>query len=255
MGYDDKEIREIFHFLFLDHLLRISDPKLYVLKGGVNLRFFFQSPRYSEDMDLDVLGGSVATLKKNGYKILESAAFKRILQTYGIKEIILNDPGKAKQTETTQRFRVRLINSVDEEFPTKIEFSRRPANDIAIDHFEEDNIDPKIAGYYKRLSFRCQHYPGYQAVIQKIKALAGRPQTQARDVFDLYLLYIGNHFDSSRWNLKSDLLSTAIDNAMSITFEQYHDQVVEYLDIQGKRQYSTCEQWENLRSKIVDELS
>lgn len=39
---------------------------------------FFQSPRYSEDMDLDVLSGSVATLKKNGYKILESDAFKRI---------------------------------------------------------------------------------------------------------------------------------------------------------------------------------
>ena len=29
----------------------------------MNLRFFFNSPRYSEDTDLDVLGGSVATLE------------------------------------------------------------------------------------------------------------------------------------------------------------------------------------------------
>ena len=51
------EIREIFHFLFLQKLFEISDPFLYALKGGVNLRFFFNSPRYSEDMDIDVFGG------------------------------------------------------------------------------------------------------------------------------------------------------------------------------------------------------
>ena len=66
--YSDTQKREVFHFLFLEELLKISDPRLYVLKGGVNLRFFFKSPRYSLDMDLDVLAGNVATLKKNGYK-------------------------------------------------------------------------------------------------------------------------------------------------------------------------------------------
>jgi len=105
----DIQLREIFHFCFLERLLKISDPKLYVLKGGVNLRFFFHSPRYSEDMDLDVLAGNVSTLKKNGYKILENLAFKRNLRTYGIDDIKVNDPAKAKQTETTQRFRVRLV--------------------------------------------------------------------------------------------------------------------------------------------------
>ena len=69
--YSAIQIREIFHFFFLHQLTRISDPKLYVLKGGVNLRFYFKSPRYSEDMDLDVVAGGVGTLKKNGYKILE----------------------------------------------------------------------------------------------------------------------------------------------------------------------------------------
>lgn len=74
--FSDIQLREAFHFCFLHRLLQISDIDLYVLKGGVNLRFFFGSPRYSEDMDLDVVAGSVATLKKNGYKILGDAAFR-----------------------------------------------------------------------------------------------------------------------------------------------------------------------------------
>ena len=62
----DTQLREVFYFCFLNRLLKISDPGMYVLKGGVNLRFFFNSPRYSEDMDLDVLAGGVSRLKKNG---------------------------------------------------------------------------------------------------------------------------------------------------------------------------------------------
>lgn len=65
----DTQIREAFHFHFLERPLKTADPSIYVLKDGVNLRFFFHSPRYSEDMDLDVLAGSVGTLRKNGYRI------------------------------------------------------------------------------------------------------------------------------------------------------------------------------------------
>lgn len=251
MALNDKELREIFHLLFLENLLRGSDPKLYVLKGGVNLRFFLKSPRYSEDMDLDVLGGSVATLKKNGYKILENAAFRRVLATYGIVDIKINDPAKAKQTETTQRFRVRLINEAGEEFPTKVEFSRR----LDPDDFLEEAIDPEISGHYKRLSFRCQHYSGTFAVTQKIKALAGRPQTQARDIFDLYLLYLANHFQKSRWKFTSEIRKKACENALSITYEQYRDQVEEYLSSSGKKDFGGRQRWDQIQSCIVDELS
>ena len=129
MMRSDTELREVFHFYFLDRLLRISDPGMYVLKGGVNLRFFFNSPRYSEDMDIDVLAGSVGTLNKNGYKILQDAAFIRSLRTYGIADIELNDPQKAKQAATTQRFRIGLITPSAHRLPTKVEFSRRSRND------------------------------------------------------------------------------------------------------------------------------
>ena len=53
--YTPHQQREIFHLLFLERLLKVSDPRAFVVKGGANLRFFFGSPRYSENMDLDVL--------------------------------------------------------------------------------------------------------------------------------------------------------------------------------------------------------
>ena len=103
--HSSPQLREIFHFCFLEALLKVSEPALYALKGGVNLRFYFSSPRYSEDMDLDVYGGSVATLKKNGYKVLNDPGLGRTLASYGIEKLLVNDPMKAKHTETTQRFR------------------------------------------------------------------------------------------------------------------------------------------------------
>src|SRR5262245_38581702 len=104
-------IREVFLLLFLERLFAASSAAQYVLKGGVNLRFFFSSPRFSEDMDLDVVAGGVGTLKKNGFKILEDRAFGRAMQAFGVSAIHVNDPARAKQTETTQRFRVRLVTS------------------------------------------------------------------------------------------------------------------------------------------------
>lgn len=105
--FSHRQQREVFHFLFLERLLRASDPQAFILKGGINLRFHFASPRYSEDMDLDVPVGAVGTLRNRACRILRDPAFVRTLATYGIAELILGDPAKAKQTPTTQRFRAR----------------------------------------------------------------------------------------------------------------------------------------------------
>lgn len=48
------QVVEQFHLLFLAQLGRRLDKKFCVLKGGCNLRFFHQSVRLSEDLDLDV---------------------------------------------------------------------------------------------------------------------------------------------------------------------------------------------------------
>ena len=249
----DTQLREVFHFCFLERLLKISSLDMYVLKGGVNLRFFFHSPRYSEDMDLDVLAGNVATLKKNGYKILRDSAFKRGLRTYGIADIELNDPAKARHTETTQRFRVGLITPAGLRLPTRVEFSRRlnPSDKPVM-----AMIDPEIARQYHKLSYRCQHYPGEFAVLQKIQALAGRSVTQARDVFDLGVLHAGGYATPTTANnfLSDKIQLEAINNLMGLTFEDFNGQVVEFLDAEDRIRWSSVSAWEQLQLTILELL-
>src|SRR5579864_975678 len=96
---------ELFHLLFLRQLEEKLDKKLYALKGGCNLRFFFKSIRYSEDIDFDVAIISKGTLENKVSKILDGVVFKRILQGKGL-EIAQFNP--AKQTETTQRWKIQL---------------------------------------------------------------------------------------------------------------------------------------------------
>jgi len=246
----DTQLREIFHFHYLGRLLKISDPGMYVLKGGVNLRFYFNSPRYSEDMDLDVLAGSVATLTKNGYKILQDGAFIRSLRTFGIEDIELNDPAKAKQTQTTQRFRFALITPSGQRLPTKVEFSRRKQS---AEKPVMSMIDPEIARQYHKLAFQCQHYPGEVAALQKIQALAGRSVTQARDVFDLGILYAGGYTASiSTSNTLTDKKrQQAIDALLSLTYEDYLGQVVEYLDNGSRLQYDSVKAWQQLQETVL----
>ncbi len=250
----ETQIREVFHFCFLERLLRLSDPGIYILKGGVNLRFFFNSPRYSEDMDIDVLAGSVATLKKNGYKILQDGAFKRSLRLFNIEDIEINDPGKAKQTDTTQRFRFALITPAGIRLPTKVEFSRRTQG-IA-DDAPLELINPEIARQYRKLSYRCRHYSGEAAVVQKIKALAGRTVTQARDVFDLAILFTGGYTLPAK---KAPMISRrqlvqAIDCLIELTWEDYRGQVVEFLNTESRSEYGSKSAWETLQALVLDTL-
>ena len=114
---------ELFHLLFLQQLGTRVAKSLCVLKGGCNLRFFFGSIRYSEDMDFDVQTIARDTLRKNVETILKSPAFARILQVH---RLALGHWSAPKQTDTVQRWKLRLqLLGGEQEAPTKIEFSRR----------------------------------------------------------------------------------------------------------------------------------
>lgn len=252
--FSDTQIREVFHFCFLDRLLKTSDSHLYILKGGVNLRFFFKSPRYSEDMDIDVLAGNVDTLKKNGYKILNDRSFRRSLRSFDIADIEVNDPAKAKQTKTTQRFRFRLVTSAGNRLPTKVEFSRR--NDSKDGESEIALIDSEIARPYRRLAYRCPHYTGAAAVAQKLRALAGRPVTQARDVFDLAILIRGGHSPLAPWPqlLSRKELPQALESLMSLSWEDYAGHVVEFLDNDSRDEFGNKAAWDLMQNQILTKL-
>lgn len=252
--FTDLQRREIFHFIFLERFLKITDSNLYSLKGGVNLRFYFNSPRYSEDMDLDVFGGSVETLKKNGYKILEDISFLKQLNSYGISELILGDKNKAKHTETVQKFKLNLVTNSGVNLPTKVEFSRRKSEK---DFVKIEKMDDKIAKSYNRVPYFCSHYPADSAIIQKINALAYRTETQARDLFDLELL-ISNQIFNQRFifeKINSDLIFQVIEKAESIHFDQYRGQVLEFISEEKLDSYSKKKNWEKLRLKVISYLN
>jgi hypothetical protein len=205
-------------------------------------------------MDIDVLAGSVQTLRKNGYKILNDGAFQRSLRSFDIADIEVNDPAKAKQTETTQRFRFGLISPAGHRLPTKVEFSRR--NESSDGESESALVDTEIARVYRRLSFRCPHYTGRAAVVQKVRALAGRPVTQARDVFDLAILFRGGHSPPAAWSqlLADGEHAKALDCLMGLTWQEYEGQVVEFLETESREEYGSKNAWDSLQNLVLSQL-
>ena len=250
--YSQLQLREIFHLEFLRWLGRKLRAENYALKGGVNLRFFFNSFRYSEDMDLDASGIKVDTLKKIVKKILEARSFQESLRPFGIEKITAPDISKAKQTETTQRFKVHLLTAAGEDLFTKVEFSRRGfKGEMAV-----QPVSDTVLRSYKLPPLVCPHYSAEAAVLQKAEALASRSIVQARDVFDLYLL--NTQVDlSSRPRVASRrmapaLLEKARENALEISFEQFHDTVISFLATEDRAVYDNAAIWDEIKLKVIE---
>ncbi|MCX5686814.1 MAG: nucleotidyl transferase AbiEii/AbiGii toxin family protein [Candidatus Omnitrophica bacterium] len=247
--YNSLQLREVFHIEFLRRLGRVIKAQDYAVKGGVALRFFFKSFRYSEDMDLDARLISCFKLKEAVIKILDDNAFRDTLKPFGITGIIPPNISRAKQTETTQRFKIHLVSSSGEDLFTKIEFSRRglAGNVIA------GTIDDAILRSYKLAPLLVPHYDSYSAIAQKLQALAGRKAVQARDIFDLYILssqYTAG--DKGPDSIETATLSRAYDRIFEVEFEQFRDTVVSYLSSEDQALYNKPESWAEVRLKAAN---
>lgn len=243
MAYTPLQIREVFHLCFLQEFLRKFDPKLVVLKGGVNLRFFFKSPRYSEDMDLDVRTASLVSVRNNVLRSLDILG--KIMRPYGIREIVPPNMKSAKQTETTQRFKIHLVTSDGLDLFTKVEFSRRGFKGTA----EFGRADENLLRLYRLASVIAPHYGAVSAYEQKIGALADRSEVQARDVFDLYHLKAFLPADH-RTSVKPAVLREALERLGEISYEQYRDQVVSYLSEEDRILWARPEVWEGMKQTV-----
>lgn len=238
---------ELFHLLFLRQLEEKLDKKLYALKGGCNLRFFFKSIRYSEDIDFDVTIVSKATLENKVNKILESINFKRILQNKGIE---ITQTTAAKQTETTQRWKLllRISNSMVP-IPTKIEFSRRKMDAGVVCAA----VDSDIINQYNLYPIICSHYERDIAFLQKVNALINRTETQARDVFDLkWLLDQGANAHLMDFSLAE--IRAAIANIHGIHYADFKGQVGAYLMEEYQQFYDSPEKWDEICKQVIAAL-
>ncbi len=250
--YNSLQQREVFHLEFLRWLGRKVDSRYYALKGGVNIRFFFGSVRYSEDMDLDITQVRVDVVQDIVLQILRSQNFIDNLRPYSIQSIFVPDMVKAKQTETTQRFKIHLITFAGEDLFTKVEFSRRGLKDGIVANAVPDSI----LRAYKIIPMIVPHYDATAATLQKINALASRPTVQARDIFDLYVLSPRLN-DSEVNSLKiprKGKIEKAYENLFSVTFEQFRDSVVSFLSPDEQESYNCSIFWDEIKLRVANLL-
>ena len=244
------EYIERFHLLFLARLGQKLDKRCYALKGGCNLRFFFKSIRYSEDMDLDVQTIPVSELRGRVAGILKSAPS---LQTLAVHEMNIEHVTEAKQTETTQRWKFGLLTPVSAiPAPTKIEFSRRRPFDDAV----LENVDPLLVRSLGLPPILACHYPATVAWRQKIQALATRSATQARDLFDLDLLLNSGAVvpANETISLPADVLQEAEQRCLAMRFGDFKSQVLSYLAPDHQTAYDNPDVWDNMVLRVTEAL-
>lgn len=244
MNLPIKALVEVLHIMFLRQFDSLMENNFYAIKGGCNLRFFFNSQRYSEDLDIDVQTIQKETLKKKVDKILDSQALLKTLSPYGIERLECSAP---KQTGTTQRWKIG-VHAQNREMPlhTKIEFSRRSSK------FEPElqMLSLEVTQRYGLPPTRLSHYPFNEAIHQKILALAHRSQVQSRDIFDIYHLL---HLSKPQLviNDQQSLLK-AQENLCAVKYEDFLSQVVTFLAPSEQATYSDSKIWEVVSNQVFD---
>jgi hypothetical protein len=243
----DRQIVELFHLHFVRLLCAGADRARFGIKGGCNLRFFFESVRYSEDIDFDVAGMPVHTLKEKVNRVLGGPALAMPLRSRGISIAAVTAP---KQTETTQRWKVGLSTGATLPLHTKLEFSRRPNTEGAV----VEPVSAAVLAEYQLMPVLAPHYPLPAALRQKVGALVGRSTVQARDVFDLSVLLsrAGGRIDALR-PMRAQI-PKAIERAMDVSYDQFKAQVASYLKPEHLDEYGTRQAWEAMQAQVVDAL-
>lgn len=245
-----RQATEAFHLVFLRALATKGESKgLVALKGGCNLRFYFGSVRYSEDIDLDVVTISKDTLRKKIDRLLVSPLLVSPLASLGI---VIRESSAPKQTDTTQRWKLGLeVGSVSLPVRTKIEFSRRDGIDGAL----YEATPAEVTRPYGLGQVLATHYGLRAAILQKIHALAGRTEPQARDVFDLAHLFARPSATGlvltpaqKRW------VPEAIDHAMEISFDACVSKVLAYLDPAHAPLFEDPLAWTTMQERVIASL-
>lgn len=240
--------REAVHLLILRELSKVSGGDAVIVKGGVNLRLSFGSVRYSEDIDLDGEPEASDVIRGCIKGIFKDRMFVRELHRVGIRAL---DPGEGpnKDSATTFRYKFGVILPGDVRHPTKVEVSFRDR------HVGDESVlgvpDEAVFARYGIQPVAVRRYVRKAAARQKIDALGGRREAQARDVFDLHVLTPGNTNEDFLGflaeGLSRDRLSEANRRALTITFSEYEGQVLEFLAEDARSRYGTEGAWDEIR--------
>lgn len=245
--FSEAQVVEFFHLAFLQVLQARLDQAHYVVKGGANLRYFFESLRYSQDIDLDAVAIEHWRLEEKIDEVLASPATGLLLRSGGLA---IEEVTKPKQTATTQRWKPWIaVSGRRVPVRTKIEFSHRAADPRRI----LEAVSGHIVAPYALRAPTTLHYTADAAIEQKIRALAHRSETQARDLFDLELL-LRRHRDVDAGQIESNVLEIALERAFELPFQAFRDQVVPFLDPEVVELYDNHNAWERMQDSVAERL-
>jgi hypothetical protein len=241
---DGAKLIEFLHLAFLQVLPTRLATSDYIVKGGANLRLFFDSRRRSQDIDLDYAGSSFWKVEERVDGVLQSRAFTELLRVPGVE---LVDLAKSKQTDTTRRWKF-AVSRAGAFLNSKIEFSARRTRDPEV-AFEIARTDiGRDAGLR---AVRANHYLAPAAIRQKIHVLAERRQTEPRDVFDLDLLISQHPTVVQRGDLAASLAAKAAAAAFAIPYDAYRELVVDFLEDDFVELYHRREVWDEMVLRVV----
>lgn len=118
-----------------------------------------------------------------------------------------------------------------------------------------ESPDQQILQTYGMEVFDIRHYVREAAVRQKLGALGGRREAQARDVFDLHMLVPHAAPEELIGYLATQLptgtLKEAHARALAITYDEYVGQVIEFLGEQARVTHGDENSWDEMRLHVA----
>ena len=171
-----------------------------------------------------------------------------LLASQGLEVVRISKP---RQTETTQRWKLELeAAGVSVPLHTKVEFSRRGMRD------EEYVLEPARSDIVRPYGIpvpTVNHYTARAAIRQKIRALAGRSETQARDIWDLEHLLRSTDADPRPLSDSvRNALPAATERVLSLEYDVFKAQVVPYLSDEDQSMYGTRDGWDRMCELVVE---
>jgi predicted nucleotidyltransferase component of viral defense system len=243
--------REAVQLLLLRQLASRFARTRYALKGGACLRFYFQSPRFSEDMDLDVAGLRRDRTEKLVDEVFASPSFLASMRTRGISELRVQPKSRQKQTETTQRWKLSVVLPSGLEVFSKLEISRRddpgaaPSGVPSAERLREHDIEPFVA----------RHYHAPRLAETKVRALAEPRRQACRDLFDLahLLRYAGVRLEEAVRRIPPAILETAREKVFAYDVARFEAEVFPFLPPDLARHFLDGD-WEKAQLEVAEAL-
>ena len=246
------EIVEGFHLAFLQALATRANLAAWALKGGGNLRLFYASERFSEDLDLDTFDIEPWAFQD---RIDQALASSLLTRTLGILGSRIEYANRKERSDTRSKWVIGLRHPAETQLVyTQIEVSHREypyRGFVKVEPVSQVVVAP-YASALRRPTFG--HYLPRAAIAQKVDALGERDVRQPRDVFDLDLLFRVAPGAVSPGDVEEHRLRTGIARIFEIGYDEYRAKVLSFIEPDALPLYEPIEAWEGMQVAVAERL-